>query len=317
MSQHAVRVVRIPASEPHPNADKLVVYRVAGLQVVRTPLPEGTLGVLVEADYVAPKRLLFGPEAGDGEHRVKPTKIRGLYSEGVLLEAPVGVSEGDDVMGELGIRRYVPPVRLVQGDCDTGPSFGVPVYDLEPLHKFPDAIAPGEPVVVTEKIHGTNARFVWDGGRLHLGSRTQWRKSGEGVLSRVVETSPWILAWCASHPGAVLWGEVYGWVQDLRYGHGPGELSFLAFDVWDLETGFWPPLALAVNGLGPDQRVPRLYEGPFAPSLVRDMAEQPSSIDGGLREGVVVRPRWPRQHPELGNLVLKVVGNAYLSRSRV
>jgi len=309
VSQHAVRVVRVPAPEPHPNADKLVVYRVGGLQIVRTPLPAGSLAVLVECDYIGPKALFFG--AGEGLHRVKPAKIRGLYSEGLLLEAPAGAVEGADVMSQLGITRYAPPVKLTTGETAPGPRYRVPVYDLEPLHKYPDLIHAGTPVVVTEKLHGCNVRFVFDGETFHLGSRSQWRTAEKGLLSQVVKQNPWVEPWCRAFPDHVLWGEAYGWVQDLRYGHQPGQVSFRAFDVWHQGRFLGPDEGPRLSNM---QAVPETYRGGFVRAMMPDLADRPSAIDGGVREGVVVRPVTPILHPELGNVVLKVVSNKYLER---
>jgi hypothetical protein len=47
MSDHSVKVIRIEALEPHPNADTLSIVRIGGFQVlVRTSLPALSLPTL-------------------------------------------------------------------------------------------------------------------------------------------------------------------------------------------------------------------------------------------------------------------------------
>ena len=106
---------------------------------------------------------LTGKLAGPGHDRVKPIMLRGVLSEGLLVPLasaglePGTVAAGDDVTERLGIVKYEPPIPVhLSGQC-------VPAhdecldFDVESAKSYPDAIAEGERVAVTEKIHGTFA----------------------------------------------------------------------------------------------------------------------------------------------------------------
>jgi RNA ligase (TIGR02306 family) len=124
------------------------------------------------------------------------------------------------------------------------------------------------------------------------------------------------------YPGAVLFGEVYGAVQDLKYGVQASEgIRFIVFDVlwenridgtrkymdWDQLQRFCGTHRLPV--------VPVLYRGPWKRELTA-LAEGPSTMQGAnhLREGFVVRPVVERVDPRFGRVQLKLAGEGYLTR---
>ena len=41
-----------------------------------------------------------------------------------------------------------------------------------------------------------------------------------------IEQNPWIAAFCENFPDLTVYGEVFGWVQDLKYGAQPGQIFF-------------------------------------------------------------------------------------------
>jgi RNA ligase (TIGR02306 family) len=95
-------------------------------------------------------------------------------------------NEGDDMATRMGITKYVNPqeARLEQHQASNearararavakGPK--LPVYGLDPLRKYSECLPEGELVVVSEKIHGCNARFVLNKGRLWVGSHRVMR----------------------------------------------------------------------------------------------------------------------------------------------
>lgn len=117
-------------------------------------------------------------------------------------------------------------------------------------------------------------------------------------------------------PGKVLFGEVYGPVQDLHYGtqHTP---QFRAFDIFDLGQGcyldFDDFMVLMTRLEIPT--VPVLYRGPWNDTC-RLLAEGQSTIEGAdhVREGIVIRPVRERRDPGIGRVILKLVGENYLLR---
>jgi RNA ligase (TIGR02306 family) len=185
---------------------------------------------------------------------------------------------------------------------------------VESRQKFPDVIHDGEPVIVTEKIHGANARYVCCDDTFFMGSRTQWLKPDVQHPWRCAsETDPRIEAWCRTHPGHVLYGEIYGAVQSLKYGCSQGEVRFAAFAVsyggqW-LDTGS----ILADETLA---TVPVLYRGPYHAGVL-DLAESDSSVPGAgkghMSEGIVIVPEQERRDDEIGigRVIVKHVSNRY------
>jgi RNA ligase (TIGR02306 family) len=272
--------------------------------------------------------------------RITVKKLRGIISMGMLLPAPEGSQIGDDVAEQLGITHYEPPSmdeldgrRQHAGD-DVGPASPMiyaPKYDVESIYKFADCFDAGEPVYVSEKLDGQNGRFVAtengnetviEPGRrstlvsLYAGSRTEWKKKeGGSNWWRVMEDNPWIDRWCYDNQDSVLYGEVFGWVQALKYGAKPGQLFFRAFDVmegmeyWDAEK--------FIAEIYKDCRVPDFGVMPYDFEKLQALADGPSLIKGAdhMREGIVIKPVKERKHWKLGRVMLKMVSNAYLEKS--
>jgi hypothetical protein len=193
----------------------------------------------------------------------------------------------------------------------------VPIYDIEGFRHHANVFAEGEPVCVTEKLHGSSCRFVHTGRKFHIGSRTMFRSDSGNVWERVAKQYK-LEEILKRYPGLVLFGEVYGSkVQDLTYGCAPGEVKFAAFDLMDLKTReYMDPAAFslwcAVNGV---PAVPQLYVGPFEREKVLAMAEGKSTLAGHVREGIVIKPMVEtREVRGLGRKVLKYVGQGYLLR---
>jgi ATP-dependent RNA circularization protein (DNA/RNA ligase family) len=118
------------------------------------------------------------------------------------------------------------------------------------------------------------------------------------------------------HPYIAIYGEVYGQVQDLKYGSKPGELKLALFDSLDTRTRHYHDeyeFVALCKALGVP-RVPMLYHGPWSSDL-RKLAEGNSTLAEHIREGFVVRPVRERFEQELGGrLILKMLGEGYLLR---
>ena len=110
------------------------------------------------------------------------------------------VQEGDDVAELLGFTHYVEPEhgatlgtpgrkftlwqRILKffgfAPKPYGPK-GSAVYDVESLKNYPRVFAEGEEVIVTEKIHGSNARYLFDGKKFWVGSHKKWWKDSGNI----------------------------------------------------------------------------------------------------------------------------------------
>jgi len=323
MSTFTVPVVRLGPVSRHPNADTLSLAEVRGCPVVlRTgSFTEGDLAVYVPVDAVVDTtvpELAFLAVEGKASVRIRAKRLRGTFSMGLLVAPPADAQEGDDLAERLRIVKWEEPEPVsMAGEQAKAPSLLVPTYELEAWrHYGPMLFDSGEEVVVTEKLHGTNGRFVVDAdGRLHVGSHRTWKQvDGTTVWARVAEQYG-LREKLARHPGLVFFGEVYGsGVQDMTYGHAGGRLSLAFFDVFDSVTGDYLSHGAAETMLGELAlpTVPVLYRGPLDVALLSRLAEE-DSVHGGIREGVVVRPVVERVSMAV-RCALKVVSERYLLR---
>jgi hypothetical protein len=183
-------------------------------------------------------------------------------------------------------------------------SFTFPVYDVDSLKNHKSWIQPGDLVHVTEKIHGSNARYVVIDGVQYCGSREQWKKDGPNVWWNAFRQFPEIGEWCKANPGKVLYGEVGPTQKGFRYGAEEGETFFFAFDVYEPSTGWsWP----GNQGFAPT--VPVIAIGSFDDGILK-LADGKSLVPGAnhIREGVVIRKL------DDSGTTLKVVSNAFLEK---
>jgi RNA ligase (TIGR02306 family) len=329
-STHRVEVVPI-VLETHPNADALSVVRVFGYQVVvRTEDWENVqLGAYIPPDSVAPDTSEF--EFLGDHKRIKVRRFRGVFSQGMLMPVPEGAQLGDNVADIMGITRYEPPENYTMGGQSVPAPEGFrPKYDVDAWQRYKYLFKDGEEVVVTEKIHGANARFTCVDGEMYCGSRTMWKKELEGDLWwRCLAKNGWIEEFCRVHPDFTVYGEVYGNVQSLKYGAGKNDIYFAAFDLWhnkDARFLNWEEVKIYVNSLDPIYDgltkfdlvwVPVLYEGPYSEALA-EMADGLSEVlhANNIREGVVIHPIKERVDLELGRVKMKCVSNKYLEKDK-
>lgn len=369
-STHRVEVVPIEL-QPHGNADTLSVVNVYGYSVVvRTEDWVGkTKGIYVPPDNLCPvdrpEFSFLAPDArASGKARVKAKKLRGVLSFGLLVPAPENAQIGEDWTQQLGVEHYDPQLQAqcgthhgglkMGGEVAKAPDLWIPKYDLEAGRRYSkNTLRENEPVVVFEKIHGASSRYVYHDGKLHVGSRTEWKKEyptydhltlenltektgdsarAQEILSylhakkpeqnmwwKALERHPEVRRFCEENPGLVFYAECYGAVQDLSYGHKKGEVSLAGFDILRGRNFLDYNEAMFFRDK---------YQLPWAPLVagpvpfdfktVCELAEGPSLVPGAnhLREGVVVRPVEERVDARLGRAVLKWVSGAYLERSK-
>lgn len=384
---HQVNVIRITEVLPHANADRLEIIRTLGYQTVvaKGQFRPGDLAYFVPPDSVVPEakefEFLWAPNRYEGgvperKRRIAAKKLRGEWSEGLLMPVPTSLSgapaiyrplgpngiemravkEGDEVAEFLGIYHYNPPEpgepprtrssgqkvypRTLRGwwaflkgwlageRRTKGPK--LPVYDVKAYKHFAAPFQPGETVLITEKIHGCNARFSFEEnilgkGKFYVGSRSLWKSPESSCVWReAARQNPGIEAWCRRYPGYALYGEVVSEKTQKGYAYGclAGQVKFFVFDVRKPD-GFWAELddlnrLLACDVLPSDavQRVPTLYTGTFDEQLIKSLVDGPSTVPGArnIREGIVIRSVPERQAPGIGRLQLKIVSNDFLAK---
>lgn len=230
------------------------------------------------------------------------------------------------IAGKLGFDLNGP----VGGDNEKGPKNPPPVYDVEAFKNFAtvyDSVRnenvsifyPGEQVIVTEKIHGSNARFMFDGKKFYAGSRKLWKSPKSSCVWReAVKQNPWIEEWCRANPGYTLFGEVCPTQQGFNYGWESGLACFYLFDILNPKGEYLPYAETSHYFAGKRwaETVPLLYHGPFDEAKIKALVDGPSCVPGAkhIREGVVIRPVVERHVHGLGRLQLKLVSNAFLEK---
>lgn len=317
-STHKAEVVEIKL-EKHPNADTLSVITVFGGYTccVRTDeWKNETLGVYIPPDSIVDSQR---PEFSFliGHERIKVKKLRGVISMGLMIHVPNGdFKVGDDLAPYFGITHYEPPLAQGSHGEDTiSPKGYHPCYDLDSLRRWSHVLLDNEPLWITEKIHGANARYCFTEGKMHAGSRTAWKREEQTNLWwRALNAHPEVSLFCKENPDITVYGEVYGQVQDLKYGAKPGEVKIAVFDL--LRRSEWVG-AEEARQIAPDLPwVPLIANAvPFQLDRILAIAEGKSLIADHLREGIVVKPLIERTHPEIGRVCLKVVSNGYLERA--
>jgi tRNA-binding EMAP/Myf-like protein len=297
--------------------------------------------------------------------RIKVKKIRGILSQGLVIKAGPLDKEGDDAAPSLGITHWNPaepeegdtegPPRMRGGKPRTlrgwykfllfnvlrllgskrssfpycqqekGPLLDLPKYDVENFYRYADVFEEGELVVATEKLDGSNARFIFHDGRMYCGSHAQWKKEGENPWWNALKQNPWIGTFCQTHPEYALYGEIYGGsirktknTAPYPYGMREKAIGFKAFDVRFM--GRWLDFHTArslVSDADLDLYwVPVIWYGKFHKDTIMALSEGPSRLYPAhkLREGVVIRPERERFHRGLGRVQLKLKSKEYLMK---
>lgn len=330
MSTFKVEVVPVSLT-PHPNADSLSIVKVYDFPViVRTEdWQDRTSGAYIPVDGVVPNTEDY--DFLQGHLRIRAKKLRGIFSMGLLVPTPEGAAIGDDVTERLMVTKYEPPEPMITGgDTAPPPPVEVPGYtDIEHLRRYAHVFQEGEQVIVTEKIHGANARYFFHEGVLHVGSHHQWKKEDPASAWWKVVTPDLRYALSLIGQNKVIFGEVYGAVQDLKYGLGPGKVSLRVFDVFDLNQGKyldWDDLCTFTSQLegftGFPMSAPVIFasyldqwDRPFNLDQIVALAEQDSLLaPGQIMEGIVVRPLVERYNDEIGRVILKLHSQRYLLR---
>jgi RNA ligase (TIGR02306 family) len=361
MSAHPVEISEIVDVQPHPNADRLELATVRGWQCVvqKGAFRPGDRCVYIPIDSVLDPLLeakIFGADSKVklSNHRVKTIKLRGAISQGLVVDLPSleldGLRVGTDVAAQLGVSKYEPPEAPASMRTSTGatsrkqtnPHFRK-YTSLENAKNHPNVFEPGETVVVTEKIHGTNFRA----GYVPFHADTLWKrfKSFVGLApkwdfvygSHNVQLQSKLLA--DTHydsnvyaeavkkyrlrdllqPGEVVYGEVYGdgIQKGYTYGCGPGERKLALFDTM-VDGKYLDPLAFREWAQARDLPVvPTLLKGPFDLAAVKALTAGASVLAPSqrVREGVVVKPLKDTV-THIGRKVLKFISDEYLLRDQ-
>jgi len=359
MSTLKAEICKIEKIENHPNADRLEIVQVKDWNCVvsKDTFLEGDLCLYIPIDSILPEELerkIFGEDSKIklDKHRVRTIKLRGIISQGLVVKSEevdiFGAKEGQDFTSQLGILKYEPPEELpsVYGICNKIKKR----YINSNFHKYTDisniknhskVFEEGEEVYISEKAHGTSARFGW----VKNEANTLWKKikklfgqlpSHEWIIgSRNIQLSYKnknkyfydnnVYAKTAEKydlknklkMGEVIYGEIVGDGIQHGYSYGckAGETKFYAYDLmmddkWVNSTDF------RINcGMRSIPIVPFLYTGPYSKEIVYIYTVGASKLcptEQPIREGCVVKPVEEKINPYIGRKVLKSINPEYL-----
>jgi len=200
-NQNSVAYVgKIGSVSEIPGADNIELVTVGGWNAItkKGEYQENDLVVVATTDAVIPQKLSDGLGVTNylrKGQRVRTVKLRGVYSECLIMSLSQvfksnmsvdGFVEGQDMMEVLGVTKYEPPVKtitLVSGGRKVkyhqNPNFHV-YYKFPNQKNVPDMFSEEDEVVITRKLHGTNARYgivrkktlsLWDRVKMFFGDR--------------------------------------------------------------------------------------------------------------------------------------------------
>lgn len=339
-STHKIEVVPV-VLEKHPNADTLSIVKVYGYTVVvkTDSWVNKTLAAYIPPDNLVPlTKKEFGwltdsissrynsdctklpaySEEPNPYARITTKRYHQVLSYGLLVPAPEGSVLGDDVVSQLGVIHYNPPEPAnAAGEATKGPNLYSPKYNVESFQRYAkELFITDEPVIVTEKLHGASGKWVYHNDHIYCGSRTEWKKESKTSLWwKAMRDTLGFSEWLVQHPDIIVYGEVYGQVQNLKYGTKANEVRIGVFDLF--RNGNWVdyPEALALSMRLP--WAPLLhYNTPFHFDWLVDLAEGPSLVPGAnhFRKGIVIRPMKERRSDSIGRVQLKIISPSYLEK---
>lgn len=374
MSSFRVPLTTIKEIKEHPSADQLSIAKVYDYDVI---IPKNLykvndlvvyvpVGSVLSEDLEA---LLFpiGSKIKLDKRRIKAIKIRGVVSQGMLIDpsvVPELVMETliaeDDVAEKLNITKYQPPISEAPAMMRAGqivnklknPDFKQ-YTDIE-HGKYYDrnVMTTDEPVIITQKLHGTSARYGWfprpkrnilDRVKAYFGMLPEWEWCW-GSRRAQINSKP-----SKSHPGFksdkqgcdfgdvyskiakqenlkykipkgyAVYGEIVGWgiQKGYLYNCGKDEHQFWVYDVYNVKDKKWLDYAEA-KALADDWgliHVPLVYSGPFRKDTVELLLDK-NVISKEINEGVVVKPVNERSSPLMGRVILKYINPEYLLKDQ-
>ncbi len=324
-----LRVITCPilSLSPHPNADRLELATVMGWRCVvpKDRYAVGDVVTYIPVDAVLPVALSdsLGVTQYLSKGRVRAAKLRGVISFGLVIPNEQNLPAGEDLTDALGVTKFEPPLRVMSGDLAPPHPCMLHYTNIENIKNYPEVLRPGEEVVVTEKVHGTNcvhALVIEEGQEVWMAAShrhcrkedplsTYWRTFDDKTRALLREA-------IEGHRSALLYKEVYGAkIQNLNYGL-EREVADAVFDL-RLDGDFidYDVLEALCHKHGVPI-APLLYRGPFDQPVLEELvngAGVKTQIGEGahIMEGVVIKPSRERLNFDTGRTILKWISDAY------
>ena len=357
MSEFTIEIRKVSRVYNHNNADLLELCNVEDLDfqfVVRKDvLKEGDLVLHFPLASIIPDNILMkiglsGKLSGASKNRVKTVRLRSALSQGLVIPLddmleflPEDYQVGVDYREILGVEKYDPDEEATISGRSQDPRLrSLPQflfkYDIEGAdnHKHIAELLMDEPVIITEKLEGSNYplafEYTYEGPRIIVNSRKHSiielenepphvfielaKEKYNEVLIKVKELLKPV-------HNITIWGEIIGpKVQGNIYKLTENEVRF--FDIYmdgrfvDAERKFD-----IFDSIGENLTVPILNRGVMTLREWLAGKSIKSASDGIsifkpelniLREGIVISPLQERHVYHFGRLILKQRSPEYL-----
>jgi len=329
MSTLQIEVCTIDEVKVHSNADSLDIVVVKGWQCV-TKKGEYSVGdkvVFFPPDTLLPESWTdkFGVTNYCGEkdnmRRVHRTRLRGEPSFGLVVRPEQDWWKvGSEVAEFYGARKYDLPITCKLDNAAPDDPLCPKYTDIENMRNYPHIFEDGEEVILTEKIHGSSFLLAIIDGEKKAGSRRLMRKEPEDY-----STSWYWYAWslpeikammedlAKNHKQVILYGEVFGPVQFLKY-NTANKLDIRVFDLFIDGKFVDYDVFISLCQNFSVKHVPIVARIPYNLKEVAKFSEGQTLVNDAqhIREGVVVKPIKERNHPKIGRCILKYVSDTYL-----
>lgn len=330
MSNWLPCVVKLGKIGRHPSADTLEISQVMGDNTVifkENQYKEGDLVSYIPYDTICSNNEIFS-FLGERK-RIRPMRLRGIFSEGIIVPAPESFKEHDSVVEYYGLQKYEYEEEVAgrsTEDCESNPKhFQIPFYDLENLRKYVGcSFKNGEKVLISEKLEGENTAILHDGERVWVRSRHLFKKESEHSHWWAPIFRMELKDKLAKYPMLAFLGENYGRVKHFLYDvktvrNSQNNLvkqnNIRIFDIWDAKAFKfleWEQVKTICADVGL-KTVPELYYGEWKEDKsLYALAEGKSTIGEHCREGFVMRSVPNDFDPYInGRKIVKLKGQDY------
>ena len=328
-------IVRLGKIENHPNGDNLEVTTIMDEYPAilrKGQYKEDQLVSFIPYDSIVPDTEEFyflSPINRDSEGNilgktfpigqvpekyriVKAKKIRGIYSDCLVVDAPSGFQEGDSIIDFFNIKKREYEEELPDNEVDPK-TFSLFKYDLEGAAKYSHVFEEGESVLIHEKIEGENCTIVYLEDKLWVRSRNFFKKEDDYSHWWDVPKKLGLKDKLKNFQGLAIWGELYGGIKHFKYDcsvvNNKINRKIRVFDIWNVfEKRFlnWDEVENICNQLDLET-VPMLYKGPWKTDRsLHLLSEGKSTIGNCLKEGWVMRSDPEKWHSKLGRKIIKL-----------
>jgi len=298
----------------HPNADKMELAKVLGWQVCikKGEYKPGDVCIYVQTDSILKDCPQF-EFLRNKNFRIKPIKLRGILSEGILFPTSIlkemgagnvildeGIS-GTDVSELIGATHYEKPMPSNLSGKVAGylPSF-IRKTDEENVENVVDVLTElnGKPYYITVKVDGSSGTFFLKDGKFGVCSRNLELKEEENngfwKIAKKYDIENKLKEFFNGKNIAIQ-GEVYGpGIQGNLL--GVKELSFSLFNIWDIDNRSYINYDDIVKfcNMTSIPMVDIVEIGQFfnkTKNELQKLADDLKYPNGHIAEGIVVRPQ--------------------------